>query len=74
MGHVKVVKVKIHYYLGMIMDFTLDGVLKIDINYYTKRTLEGFPYEIKATKKAPWTKKLLKLKKTPRISTKSKAV
>ena len=67
-------KVKIHDYLGMIMDFTLDGVLKIDINYYTKRTLEGFPYEIKATKKAPWTKKLLKLKKTPRISTKSKAV
>ena len=74
MGHVKVGKVKIHDYLGMIMDFTLDGVLKIDINYYTKRTLEGFPYDIKATKKAPWTKKLLKLKKTPRISTKSKAV
>ena len=70
----KVGKVKIHDYLGMIMDFTLDGVLKIDINYYTKRTLEGFPYDIKATKKAPWTKKLLKLKKTPRISTKSKAV
>ena len=74
MGHVKVGKVKIHDYLGMIMDFTLDGVLKIDINYYTKRTLEGFPYEIKATKKAPWTKNLLKLKKTPRSSTKSKAV
>ena len=40
LGHVKVVSVKIHHYLGMIVDFTQEGALNIDIKYYTKEMLE----------------------------------
>jgi hypothetical protein len=47
LGHVKVVRGKIHDYLAMIMDFTQEGALKIDIKYYIKGMLEEFPYEIK---------------------------
>ena len=53
LGHVKVVRGKIHNYLGMIMDFTKEGALKIDTKYYIEKMLEEFPYEIKATQKTP---------------------
>jgi hypothetical protein len=62
LGHVKVVRGKIHDYLAMIMDFTQDGALKIDMKCYIKGMLEDFPYyEIKSTKVTPWTEKLLKI-------------
>ena len=40
LGHVKVVRGKIHEHLGMIVDFTQEGALKIDMKYYTKVMLE----------------------------------
>jgi hypothetical protein len=61
LGHVKVVRGKTHdYYLGMILDFTDDGAMKVGMIYYIKGMLEEFPYLIGTTKATPWTEKLLK--------------
>jgi hypothetical protein len=63
LGHVKVVRGKIHDYLAMIMDYTQEGALKVDMRYYIEGMCEEFPHEIKATKVAPWTEKLFKVQK-----------
>jgi hypothetical protein len=46
----------------MILDFTDDGALKIDMIYYIKGILEDFP-AIGTKKTTPWTEKLLKVQK-----------
>jgi hypothetical protein len=61
LGNVKVVRGKVHDYLAMIMDFTQDGALRLDMKYYIKGMLEDFPYDVKATTVTPWTEKLLKV-------------
>jgi hypothetical protein len=43
LGHVKVVRGKIHDYLAMVLDFTQDGALKINMRYYIEGMLEEFP-------------------------------
>jgi hypothetical protein len=63
LGHVKVVRGKIHDYLAMILDFTEDGALKIDMRYYIEGMMEEFPYAIGTKKTTPWTEKLLKVQK-----------
>jgi hypothetical protein len=63
LGHVKVVRGKTHDYLGMILDFTDDGAMKVDMIYYIKGMLEDFPYPVGPTKTTPWTEKLLKVQK-----------
>ena len=40
LGNEKVIRGKIHNYLGMIMNFNQEGFLKIDMKYYTKGMLE----------------------------------
>jgi hypothetical protein len=47
----------------MILDFTQDGALKIDMRYYIEGMLEEFPYAIGTKKMTPWTEKLLKVQK-----------
>jgi hypothetical protein len=61
LGNVKIVRGKVHDYLAMIMDYTQDGALKIDMKYYIKGMLDDFPYEVKPVKVAPWTERLLKV-------------
>jgi hypothetical protein len=61
LGHVKVVRGKVHDYLAMILDFTQDGAMKLDMKYYIEGMLEEFPHDIKSTKTTPWTEKLLKV-------------
>ena len=61
LGDVKFVRGKIHYYLGMIMDFTQEGALKINMKHYIEGMLEESPHKIKGAKKTPWTEKLLKI-------------
>jgi hypothetical protein len=63
LGHVKVVRGKIHDYLGMILDFTDNGAMKVDMVYYIKGMFEEFPYPIGPTKATPWTEKLLKFQR-----------
>jgi hypothetical protein len=45
----------------MIMDYTQEGALKIDMKYYIEGMLNEFPFPIKSTKGTPWTEKLLKV-------------
>ena len=61
LGHVKIVRGKTHDYLAMIMDYTQEGALKIDMKYYIEGMLNEFPFPIKSTKGTPWTEKLLKV-------------
>ena len=48
LGHVKFTRGKIHDYLGMIMDFTQEVTLNINVKHYIKVMLEELNYEIKA--------------------------
>jgi hypothetical protein len=61
LGHVKVVRGKRHDYLAMILDFSQDGAVKINMKYYIEGMLEEFPFPIGSIKKTPWTEKLLKI-------------
>ena len=61
LGHVKVVRGKVHDYLAMILDYHQDGALKVDMRYYIEGMLEEFPFPIGSIKKTPWTEKLLKV-------------
>eukprot|EP00957_Ditylum_brightwellii_P134151 10227696-Ditylum_brightwellii.AAC.1 len=58
-GHVKVTKGKRHDYLGMILDYSKQGCLGVDMKYYMKDIIEEFPYPIKKSR-APWREKLFK--------------
>jgi hypothetical protein len=63
LGHVKVMRGKTHDYLGMILDFTDNGAMKVDMVYHIRGMLENFPYPIGPAKATPWTEKLLKVQK-----------
>jgi hypothetical protein len=60
-GHVKVVRGKVHDYLAMILDFTDSGAMKVNMRYYIDGMLEDFPFPVKPLTRAPWTEKLLKV-------------
>ena len=60
-GHVKVVRGDNHDYLAMILGYSKEGALKVDMSYYIDGMVEYFPYELKATKVAPLNDKLLKI-------------
>jgi hypothetical protein len=60
-GHVKVVRGKVHDYLAMILDFTDSGAMKVDMRYYIDGMLEDFPFPVKTITTAPWTDSLLKV-------------
>jgi hypothetical protein len=61
LGHVVVVRGKMHDYLAMVLDFTQDGGLKIDMKYYIQGMLDEFPFEVKPSQTTPWTEKLFKV-------------
>jgi hypothetical protein len=53
-GHVEVVRGKVHDYLAMILDFTVPGAVRgVDMKYYIDGMLEDFPYPVQPTTKAP---------------------
>jgi hypothetical protein len=60
-GHVKVVRGKVHDYLAMILDFSIPGAMKLDMRYYIKQMIKDFGYDIKSIKTNPWTEKLFKV-------------
>jgi hypothetical protein len=66
-GHVKVVRGKVHDYLAMVLDYSQDGKLKIDMRYYIKDMLEKFPKRVEPNKKAPWSDKLFKVDEKSKI-------
>ena len=58
--HVKVTRGKIHDYLGMTLDYSDTGKLKIDMRDYILSMESEWPYEIKKEYK-PWNGNLFKI-------------
>ena len=46
-GHVTVTRGTKHDYLGMILDYSQVGALKVDMKYYIEAMLEEFPEEVR---------------------------
>jgi hypothetical protein len=60
-GKVKVSRGKRHDYLGMILDFSQAGKLKLDMVYYVKAMIEEFSGNLQGRAKCPWTDQLFKV-------------
>jgi len=59
-GEVKAHRGKIHNYLGMVLDFTEQGVLQVQMKDYITTLLNEFPREIGDNKKKyPWNQELM---------------
>jgi hypothetical protein len=52
-GHAKVVYRPKHNYLAIILDYSVQGKLKINREYYIDTVIEEFPYKIKMVKSMP---------------------
>ena len=48
----------------MILDYLVDGVLKVDMRCYVDARIKEFPYELKSKVARPCTEKLLKIHKS----------
>jgi len=64
---------KVHDYLGMTLDFTEGGVLKVDMKDYVNAMIEEFSENVKVERTCPWSEKLFKVDKTSRELDKKKA-
>lgn len=53
----KVTRGKVHDYLGMTLDYTDKGKLKIDMRDYIRNIAKEWPYELKRETK-PWNENL----------------
>ena len=60
----KLVTGKKHDYLGMILDYSEKGKLKVEMKYYIENMIKDFPYELKSKTKTPWNDKLFKVNNT----------
>ena len=70
-GKVKVTRGKRHDYLGMTLDYTDPGKVKIDMIDYVKNMVEDFPEELDGRNaQYPWSEGLFKVdSKSPDLST-----
>jgi len=48
-------------YLGMTLDYTTPGILKIDMTEYVKSMVEEFPQQVQGRNATPWTENLFKV-------------
>ena len=48
-GEVKATKGDKHDYIGMILDYSTKGEVKVDMRYYVKNMLKEFPIKLKST-------------------------
>jgi hypothetical protein len=60
-GEVKAVRGKKHDYLAMILDYSIPGVLTVDMTAYVKAMVKDFPEKLEGSGKFPWTEKLFKV-------------
>ena len=56
-GEVKVMRKK-HDYLAMTLDYSLPGVLRVDMTKYVKSMIDDFPDKLEGVGKFPWSDKL----------------
>ena len=73
-GHVTVTRGTKHDYLGMILDYSQVGALKVDMTYYIDAMLEEFPEKVPLYN-TPWTERLFKVDETsPKFDDEKRAV
>jgi hypothetical protein len=65
-GTVKVTRGKRHDYLAMILDFSIEGVLRLDMCDYVKNMIKDFPEKL-GVSQSPWTEKLMKVDETSKL-------
>ena len=57
-GEVKVMRGKKHDYLAMTLDYSIPGVLRVDMTKYVISMINDFPDKLEGVGKFPWTDKL----------------
>jgi hypothetical protein len=72
-GKVKATRGYRHKYLGMILDFTSKGSLKLDVTNYLKSIIDEFPVELIGVTKCPWNENLFKTDSSAKKLNKEKA-
>jgi hypothetical protein len=58
---VKVTRGKRHDYLGMTLDYSTPGQVKIDMSHYIKAMVDEFPEELPGKTQCPWNENLFKV-------------
>jgi hypothetical protein len=48
-------------YLGMILNFSIPGILQVDMTPYFKSMIEEFPEKLSGKTKTPWNENLFKV-------------
>jgi len=73
-AEVKSTRGKIHDYLGMKLDFSIDGRVTIDMNDYVTTMIENFLKDVllKGKVASPWTDNLFKVDQKSKLLDKSK--
>ena len=72
-GHVTVTRGNRHDYLGMILDYSQVGALKVNMKYYIDAMLEEFPEDVKECS-SPWTGRLFNVdESSPKLDEGKKA-
>ena len=72
-GEVKATRGLKHDYLGMVLDYTLPGALKIDMTQYVNAMIEDFPAELAGVSKCAWNENLFKVDKDAKKLCKERA-
>ena len=60
-GKVKATRGLQHEYLGMNLDYTVPGTLKIDMTKYVKGMIDDFPFKLTGVSECPWNENLFKV-------------
>ena len=63
-----------HEYLGMILDYSIKGKVRVDMMYYVDKMLKEFPEELKENVSTPASDKLFEVTESPQLSNKKKEV
>jgi hypothetical protein len=60
-GKVKAVRGLRHDYLAMMLDFSIAGVLQVDMTLYVKSMIADFPVALSGKERFPWNENLFKV-------------
>ena len=63
-GQVKAIRGKQHDYLAMVLDFSIPGVLQVNMTPYVKSMIDKFPEKLSGKTKGPWNENLFKVDTT----------
>ncbi len=72
-GKIKAVRGLHHDYLAMILDFSIAGVLQVDMTLYVKSMIGDFPVTLSGKESFPWNENLFKVNESSKILDAEKA-